>query len=193
MARALSIEELAQAADVPVRTVRYYISEGLLSGPGGRGRAATYDDEHLGRLQLIRRLVDQHVPLAEVRKRLAQLSGAEVESLLRTEQRREAALRRASQTSPQDYISGLLNQARRARSPTPAEPNQARVPPSADSEQPPSWRRFQIAAGVELHVRSDAVKDQAALIEQLLKISQTATGRNPQTYPAFESEGRQHA
>src|SRR5262245_33794360 len=114
MERRLSIEDLAQAADVPVRTVRYYISEGLLSGPGARGRAAAYDDEHLARLQLIRRLVEQHVPLADVRDRLTHLSSAEIESLLRSEQRREAALRRASQASPQDYISGLLNQPRHA-------------------------------------------------------------------------------
>ena len=99
--------------------------------------------------------------------------------------RREAALRRASQTSPQDYISGLLNQARRAQSP--AEPNQLRAPPTPDSEEPPSWRRLQLAPGVELHVRTDAVKDQAALIEELLKISHTATGRKPHTYPAFQS------
>jgi DNA-binding transcriptional MerR regulator len=177
MERRLSIEDLARAADVPVRTVRYYISEGLLSGPGGRGRAATYDHEHLARLQLIRRLVEQHVPLAEVRDRLGKLSDTEVESLLRTEQRREATLRRASEASPQDYISGLLNQARRARSPTAPDSYRIQPPPSVESEDPPSWRRWELAPGVELHVRADAVKDHAALIDQLLKISRTAPGR----------------
>src|ERR1044072_5340530 len=34
----LTIEELAKRADVPVRTVRFYITERLLPGPGGRGR-----------------------------------------------------------------------------------------------------------------------------------------------------------
>jgi DNA-binding transcriptional MerR regulator len=177
MERRLSIEDLAQAADVPVRTVRYYISEGLLSGPGARGRAAAYGDEHLARLQLIRRLVEQHVPLAEVRDRLAQLSATEVEALLRTEQRREAALRRrASQTSPQDYISGLLNQARSARSaevdPGPYQPRSGQA-----SVEPPSWRRWELAPGVELHVRSDAAQDHAALVEQLLKTSRTTPRR----------------
>jgi DNA-binding transcriptional MerR regulator len=176
MERRLSIEDLAQAADVPVRTVRYYISEGLLSGPGARGRAAAYDDEHLARLQLIRRLVEQHVPLAEVRDRLAQLSGAEVEALLRTELRREAALRRASQTSPQDYISGLLNQARSTRPPE-AEPKPSQARSRERLREPPSWRRWELAPGVELHVRSDAEEDHAALIEQLLRISRTTPGR----------------
>ena len=95
----LSIEELAREAGVPVRTVRYYISQGLLPGPAARGRAAAYDDEHLARLRLIRRLVEQHVPLAEQRDRLARLSGTEVERLLRDEERRGAALRRASQAA----------------------------------------------------------------------------------------------
>jgi DNA-binding transcriptional MerR regulator len=174
MQRRLSIEDLAQAADVPVRTVRYYISGGLLSGPGARGRAASYDDEHLARLQLIRRLVDQHVPLAEVRDRLTHLSGAEVESLLRSEHRREAALRRASQASPQDYISGLLNQTRNARATTEPKPSPAR---SRSEVEEPSWRRWELAPGVELHVRADAAQQHAALIEQLLKISRTTPGR----------------
>jgi DNA-binding transcriptional MerR regulator len=177
MERRLSIEDLAQAADVPVRTVRYYISEGLLSGPGARGRAAAYDDEQLARLQLIRRLVDQHVPLAEVRERLLHLSGTEVEALLRTEQRRDAALRRASQTSPQDYISGLLNQARSAAPAAQAEPRAYRARPREGSREPPSWRRWELVPGVELSVRSDVEQDHAALIEQLLKISRTTSSR----------------
>ena len=116
----LTIEELAGEAGVPVRTVRYYISQGLLPGPAARGRAAAYDDEHLARLRLIRRLVEQHVPLAEQRDRLARLSVTEVERLLRDDDRRGAALRRASQAeSPQAYISGLLDQARMARAPVP--------------------------------------------------------------------------
>jgi DNA-binding transcriptional MerR regulator len=174
----LSIEELAQAADVPVRTVRYYISEGLLPGPGARGRAATYDDEHLARLRLVRRLVDQHVPLAEVRDRLAHLSAAEVESVLRTEQRRDAALRRADEASPREYISGLLSQLRR---PPPPPPRPSKALPlmafSADASEPPSWRRFELAPGIELHVRADALRNQAALVEHLIQISRTAQGR----------------
>jgi len=175
----LSIDDLARAAEVPVRTVRYYISEGLLPGPGARGRAATYDDEHLARLRLIRLLVEQHVPLAEVRERLARLSAAEVESLLRAEQRREAALRRASDGSPREYISGLLNQAHRPP-PAPASAPERLPSPhalSADAAAPPSWQRWELAPGVELHVRADVLRDHVALVQRIIDISRTAPGR----------------
>src|SRR5690242_10862011 len=51
-----TIEELAEQVGTPVRTIRFYIAEGLLSGPGTRGKAASYSGEHLLRLRLIRRL-----------------------------------------------------------------------------------------------------------------------------------------
>src|SRR5437667_2461891 len=92
----LTIEELADGAGVSVRTVRYYISQGLLAGPGARGRNASYTDEHLARLQLIRRLVEQHVPLAEQRQQLEGLSYQQVRALLKDEERHGKALDRAS-------------------------------------------------------------------------------------------------
>ena len=48
---ALTIEQLAERVGVTVRTVRFYISDGLLPGPEGRGKAASHGDEHLLRLQ----------------------------------------------------------------------------------------------------------------------------------------------
>jgi len=112
----LSVEELADAADVSVRTVRYYIAEGLLPGPGSRGKLASYGDEHLARLRLIRRLAEQRVPLAEMRTLLAPLALDEVRALLAEEERHAAHLDLAAQApSPQAYVSGLLNRAQAAR------------------------------------------------------------------------------
>ena len=54
----MRISELAQASDVPVATIKFYLREGLL--PEGRRTAATqaqYDDSHLTRLRLIRALL----------------------------------------------------------------------------------------------------------------------------------------
>jgi DNA-binding transcriptional MerR regulator len=182
----LSIEELAREAGVPVRTVRYYISQGLLPGPAARGRAAAYDDEHLARLRLVRRLVEQHVPLAEQRDRLARLSGNDVERLLRDDDRRGAALRRASQAaSPQTYISGLLDQARMARAPL-AESERR---PSFDRGQPvdaQSWRRWELAPGIELHASTEAARSHPQLIERLLRVSRESPSRRSEHDAAFE-------
>src|SRR6185503_5191336 len=128
-----TIEELADRAGVSVRTVRYYISQGLLAGPGSRGRAAAYGAEHLARLRLIRRLAEQHVPLGEQRRRLEGLSLADVRSLLGDEERHDRALERAEVArSPRDYVAGLLARATAARTePTPTVRPRKPVAPTA--------------------------------------------------------------
>src|SRR3954468_22713679 len=95
-----SLADLCDLADVTPRTVRYYITQGLLRPPTGAGPAARYDDGHLYRLRLIRRLQRDHLPLGEIRNRLSALSDPEVERL-------------ASEPTPpvdsaSDYIARLL-------------------------------------------------------------------------------------
>ncbi|MEV0359981.1 MerR family transcriptional regulator [Nocardia sp. NPDC050697] len=51
--REYRVAELAEAAAVPVRTVRYYQERGLLTAPERRGRNAIYSEAHLERLRLI--------------------------------------------------------------------------------------------------------------------------------------------
>ena len=63
------LNELADAAGVTPRTVRYYVQQGLLPAPAARGPGAHYERDHLDRLRLIKRLQRQHYPLAEIRRR----------------------------------------------------------------------------------------------------------------------------
>ncbi|MFC0042381.1 MerR family transcriptional regulator [Actinomadura rayongensis] len=53
------VEELAAAAGVPVRTLRYYQERRLLPPPVRRGRTAWYSTAHLDRLRLIGELVER--------------------------------------------------------------------------------------------------------------------------------------
>jgi DNA-binding transcriptional MerR regulator len=170
----MSIEKLAARAGVRVRTVRFYIAEGLLAGPGARGRGAGYSEEHLLRLRLIRRLAERHVPLAEMRARLAYLSLEQVRALLTEEDRRAAHLDAASKAeSASEYLEALLRRepARMAEAPVP--PVAAVASPPAASLAPPAsppgalWRRWELAPGVELHVRDDAHRQHADLIAHL--------------------------
>ncbi len=84
--RGLSLRELTAAADVSVRTVRYYISEGLLPPPEGAGSASSYTRGHLDRLRLIARLKGSYLPLKEIRHRLAGLDDIAVHRLLGDEE-----------------------------------------------------------------------------------------------------------
>jgi DNA-binding transcriptional MerR regulator len=76
------VAELAEAAGVSIRTIRYYIAEGLLPPPAERGPGASYSTGHLDRLRLIGRLKDAYLPLREIRRRLDGLDDEAVRSLL---------------------------------------------------------------------------------------------------------------
>jgi len=182
----MTIEQLAEHAGVSVRTVRFYISEGLLPGPGSRGRAATYGEEHLLRLRLIRLLVDQRVPLAEIGARLSHLSLAEVRAVLADEAARAAERARAAQQlSPKDYVAALLRQPQRAPRPVgrPEGDGLLRLydagphgmpgsPPAAAPTPPPvGWLRWELAPGVEMHVRSDVAQRERRLIDRVLELA----------------------
>jgi len=65
-----TLTELAQRSRVTPRTVHFYIQQGLLKPAGSPGPGAKYDEGHIARLRLIRRLQREHLPLAEIRKRL---------------------------------------------------------------------------------------------------------------------------
>lgn len=61
-----TLAELADAAGVPARTIRFYISRGLLDGPAKAGRGAVYTAAHLERLEKIKALQAQGRHLSEI-------------------------------------------------------------------------------------------------------------------------------
>jgi DNA-binding transcriptional MerR regulator len=66
-----TIDELSELTGFTRRTVRYYIQEGLLEPPAGRGRGGFYYDSHLERLKLIKSLTEKGMGLATVMEYLA--------------------------------------------------------------------------------------------------------------------------
>jgi DNA-binding transcriptional MerR regulator len=87
----VTVDELASAAGLTVRTTRYYAGLGLLPPPVRRGRIAWYGPEHRARLDLIRALQDHGFTLAAIERYLSRVPlDASVEDL---------ALQRAMLTS----------------------------------------------------------------------------------------------
>jgi DNA-binding transcriptional MerR regulator len=78
----LLISELAGRAGVSVRTIRFYISEGLLPAPQAHGRYSVYDEEYLTRIELIKLLKNAYLPLKEIKRMVESLSKEEIESML---------------------------------------------------------------------------------------------------------------
>ena len=184
-ARTLTLSELTDAADVTPRTVRYYIQQGLLPAPSGVGPGAHYGPGHVSRLRLIRRLQREHLPLAEIRARLAPLSDAEVEGLLRTPQPRQMA------ESAVDYVRSLLGGDEGPTSGERPAPRAASAPPPlprqegaklmfADASSAPGvprridrsqWERIELAPDIELHVRRPLSRHQNRQVERLVSLA----------------------
>ena len=164
--------ELSDRAGVTPRTIRYYIQQGLLRSPGVSGPGAKYGEGHLDRLRLIRRLQREHLPLAEIRRRLETLSDAEVRELLA---RRVAVdeSRAVLPGSAADYARDLLSAAAlptsasmapasALSSPAPPAPP---APPAAERSQ---WERISLTPDLELHVRRPLSREHNKVVERLL-------------------------
>jgi DNA-binding transcriptional MerR regulator len=61
-----TLAELSEASGIPARTIRFYITRGLLDGPVKAGRGAVYTADHLARLEKIKQLQAEGRMLAEI-------------------------------------------------------------------------------------------------------------------------------
>ncbi len=174
-----AIGELADLAGVTPRTIRYYVSIGLLPAPESAGPRTRYADGHLKRLRLIRHLQRQHLPLAEIGQRLAGLDDEAVEAALDA----DVAARPAD--SALDYIDRLTGLARAARPATEAKeisPEQSWAPPGArrarvrpeparaQLDTRTRWERVPLGENVELHIREPLGKRKHQQIERLIRL-----------------------
>ena len=177
-----AIGELADLAGVTPRTIRYYVSIGLLPAPEAAGPKTRYTDGHLKRLRLIRHLQRQHLPLAEIGGRLDGLDDEAVEDAL------DAAVSVKPADSALDYIDrlkGLPQESGPAPEPPMTKeisPKQSWAPVQAPAETrpvPPTkaqldtrtrWERVPLGENVELHIREPLGKRKHQQIERLIRL-----------------------
>jgi DNA-binding transcriptional MerR regulator len=148
------LDELARAADVAARTIRYYVQRGLIPAPAFHGKDTTYGPEHLARLRAIKRLQQAHLPLDAIQARLAAATDAELSRIAEAEVV-ELALPPAEPPSLP----------RRGRAAPADEPARA-----ADVSR---WERIELLPGLELHVREGASAEARKLAETFM--TQAAT------------------
>jgi DNA-binding transcriptional MerR regulator len=159
------LNELADRAGVTVRTIRYYIQQGLLPAPDPQGPSTRYGQGHLDRLLLIRHLQREHQPLAEIRAHLEGLRDEDVSRVLSSRPSKRPS-------SAVDYVREVLGG--RAWAPMltadelpPAYSSAARPSPSARSQ----WERIALAPDVELHVRRPLTRETNRRVEKLLDLA----------------------
>jgi len=63
-----TIEELCELTGFSRRTIRYYVQEGLIDPPAGRGRGGFYFDSHLNKLRQIKALQDDGLRLSQIQE-----------------------------------------------------------------------------------------------------------------------------
>lgn len=66
----MTLQELSESVGVPARTIRFYISRGILAGPRKAGRRADYGAEHVERLERIKQLQMEGKTLVEISQSL---------------------------------------------------------------------------------------------------------------------------
>ncbi len=139
-----AIGDLARLAGVSRRTIRYYLEEGLLDPPLGRGRGRNYDERHLRRILQIRTLQEQGLSLSDARRALRGAPAHEFELEV------QDALTPAS--SPRTSPAG---RSRRTSDPHQEELFVLAARASGDAGQRSAWTRLEIAPGLELHVSGE--------------------------------------
>ena len=185
-----SLTELADLAGVTPRTVRYYLAQGLLPAVGQTGPGSKYDAGHLARLRLIRRLQAEHLPLAEIRRRLDGLAEEDIRDLaggpepappvgsaldyLRTvladPSRGPAASARLMRmavpmAAPEPDDAGeTIERYRSTSAPAPTEPTPATLERS-------QWERIALAPDIELHIRRPLARAQNKQVDRLVTIA----------------------
>ncbi len=179
---AFDLVDLCDLADVTPRTVRYYIQQGLLPSPVSRGPGAHYDRGHLDRLRVIRRLQREHLPLAEIRRRLESLDDGAVRALAESEDR-------PRDDSPLDYVRKILAGGAGGspaplsvpgailRAPVPASAPQSELaelaPPGRHATTRATWERIELAPDIELHIRRPLTRAQNKLVDRLITQAHT--------------------
>jgi DNA-binding transcriptional MerR regulator len=202
MTEELTIEDLERHSGLSVRTLHYYMQEGLLTGPNKRGKYASYGQEHLDRLDLILILKEMHLPLKEIRALLDSLTPAEIQHYRDDQEDLLAKLKSAKpdeDTSPSDaemssaleYIKGLeeahgmIREIRNSQTYYSNEEQDAgqplflnnRVTPITPHPQEERWRRVVLADGIELHTRETRDKETLYKIKRLLSFAHSLFGR----------------
>jgi len=192
-----SLTELADLAGVTPRTVRYYLAQGLLPAVGQMGPGSKYTPAHLARLQLVRRLQAEHLPLAEIRRRLETLGDDEVRDLvgatepappigsaleyLRTVLGGGSLASRAGTpmgpmpapapslqvVAERPVPAPVLMRANLSVSEAPVEPDEATTRPSDRSQ----WERIVLVPDIELHIRRPLPRAQNKQVDRLVTIA----------------------
>ncbi|HEX8068974.1 MAG TPA: MerR family transcriptional regulator [Pyrinomonadaceae bacterium] len=166
LAAAGPVQERGTVSDLPdERTVRYYLTEGLLApAEEKQGPASVFGYLHLLQLLAVKNLQAQHLPIRKIRELVEGRTERELERLLGLDAKDTGRrTKEAGRNAALSYLESLLTQTH-GSAPPPASPGthghaapQRAAALSASSPPAPatgSWERIELEPGLELHVHS---------------------------------------
>ena len=201
----LTLEDLADQSGLPIRTIRYYIQEGLLDGPDTHGKFASYSPEHLDRLELISRLKDRtHLPLEEISKLLRHGTPEQIQQMrdilnqpagrvliINTDEPQDEVSNDAG-ASALDYIRNIDRVQYNTRvmqdspvfsAPEISKTKSLRSSPAFGEIQDraktreENWQRIWITDGIELHIRATREKQLKRKIQEFVAYARELFGK----------------
>lgn len=164
------VQERGSVTAVPdERTIRYYLSEGLIPATDEKqGTASVFSYPHLLQLLVVKKLQAQHLPIRKIRELVAGRNERQLERLLGLGDEPEAKGKEGGAKGDQAkndatrYLQSLLTKSSQTQiaAPIPPAPRAMRMaaialPVSPESDETKSWERIEVEPGLELHVRSD--------------------------------------
>jgi DNA-binding transcriptional MerR regulator len=159
----LTLPELADRAGITPRTIRYYIQIGLLPSPGTSGPGPHYDESYLDRVRLIKRLQRAHMPLAEIRKQLAEIDDQAVHGLVQSFQQVKSGQVSESALS---YVRPLLA-ASLPRDLASIEPPEVPLQPTHSQ-----WDRIALSPDIEVHVQRPLSRRTNRVLDEIIRHAQ---------------------
>lgn len=157
-------QERGTVSEVPdERTIRYYLTEGLIPpAEEKQGTASVFGYRHLLQLLVVKKLQSQHLPIRKIRDLVDGRTERELERLLGTDGGT------AIKNEAMSYLEKLLIRPQAASSPQPPQamrqslsmdalssPVQSSLPPSPQTSAGAgggTWARIELEPGLELHV-----------------------------------------
>ncbi|MGI9091782.1 MAG: MerR family transcriptional regulator [Gemmatimonadaceae bacterium] len=127
------------------RSVRFYVSAGLIDRPEGTGTAATYNYRHLLQLLAVKIRQREGQSLELIKKEVRALTGDVLER----------------------RVAGSLEPVLAVRADV----------VTARGDEPVTWRRVEVADGIELHVREDSVAARNDSVVAMREAVRAALGR----------------
>jgi DNA-binding transcriptional MerR regulator len=165
------INQLAERAGVTVRTIRYYVNEGLLPPPQTKGRYSAYDEDYLYRIRLIKFYKESYLPLSRIREQLDGMTPEEIRAAVEHYEKEPPELNLSpapempewlkENTSAREYLH-MIQEPPASYPVVSAKRMDLNMPaplmdlePGDDDEVGISWKRIEAADGIELLVRED--------------------------------------